>query len=388
MSGEILRRKLRFIYYACKRNTAKHLWVLYNIVPMAFFDKCLRGTIWADKQVKSMVADDTVFSVLYDKFLFWGILVGILTFAWMFYAMLRYRASIVPDTTEVDHIVVGSFPVERHNTKLEVMFYVLPTIIVVWLVVLALSSNTAVWVIPDEDDAFDIEVIGQQWFWEFEYRDQLTWQDDPRSSGIDITWGDNDSLTDDFLRVQHTSSANATNMTVTINGDSNTYGLDTIAGSTTLQTTFNKFVPASVVVEDADGNELHQWGHIPINHKLSTAAGDHLIVPCDDEVVLNLFSYTSDYSQLNSTYWGVQHSFWLPEWGVKEDLVPGLEGGTFMWFLPDDAGTFNIRCAEYCGLDHSKMIGYVDVVSWYDEKTREYQNCDSDSGVAKQGGEY
>ena len=78
----------------------------------------------------------------------------------------------------------------------------------------------------------------------------------------------------------------------------------------------------------------------------------------------------------------------MPEWGVKEDLVPGLEGGTFMWFLPDDAGTFSIRCAEYCGLDHSKMIGYVDVVSWYDEKTREYQNCDSDSGVAKQGGEY
>ena len=96
--------------------------------------------------------------------------------------------------------------------------------------------------------------------------------------------------------------------------------------------------------------------------------GDHLIVPCDDEVVLNLFSYTSDYSQLNSTYWGVQHSFWLPEWGVKEDLVPGLEGGTVMWFLPDDPGTFNIRCAEYCGLDHSKMVGYVDVVSPYNEE--------------------
>ena len=61
--------------------------------------------------------------------------------------MIRYRASIVPDTTEIDHIVVGSFPVDRHNTKIEVLFYVVPTIIVVWLVVLALASNTAVWVI-------------------------------------------------------------------------------------------------------------------------------------------------------------------------------------------------------------------------------------------------
>ena len=115
--GELLKQKLRFIYHGCKWGTAKHLWVLLNIEPTAFFDKCLRGTIWALNQVKSMVADDTVFSVLYDKFLFWGILVGIITFAWMFYAMIRYRASIIPDTTEVDHIAVGSFPVDRHNTK-------------------------------------------------------------------------------------------------------------------------------------------------------------------------------------------------------------------------------------------------------------------------------
>ena len=103
-----------------------------------------------------MVAEDTVFSVLYEKFLFWGIIVGIFTFAWLLYAMIRYRASIVPDTTELDHIVVGSFPVDRHNTKIEVLFYVVPTIIVVWLVVLALASNTAVWVIPDEEEAFDM----------------------------------------------------------------------------------------------------------------------------------------------------------------------------------------------------------------------------------------
>ncbi len=324
-----------------------------------------------------MVADDTVFSVLYDKFLFWSIVVGIITFAWLFYAMIRYRASIVPDTTDVDHIVVGSFPVDRHNTKVEVLFYVLPTILVVWLVVLALASNTAVWVIPDEKESFDIEVIGQQWFWEFEYKDELTWQDDSRVSGIDVTWSDNN------LTIQHSSNIDATNVTVTVDGDSNTYALNTILGSTLIDSQFKNLSASSVSIEDSEGNELHRWGHIPISHKLSTAAGDHLVVPCDDEVVLNLFSHTSDYSDLNSTYWGVQHSFWLPEWGVKEDLVPGLEGGTLMWFMADDPGTFDIRCAEYCGLDHSKMIGYVDVVSPI-ENGIDY--CDVDTGVKKQGG--
>jgi len=326
--------------------------------------------------VMSMVAEDTVFSVLYEKFLFWSIIVGILTFAWLFYAMIRYRASIVPDTTELDHIVVGSFPVERHNTKIEVLFYVVPTIIVVWLVVLALASNTAVWVIPEEDEAFDMEIIGQQWFWEFNYKEELTWQDDVRVSGIDVNWADN-------LTVQHSGNPNAVNMTVVIDGAATNYELFTAGGSTQIDQAFNRFVAASVMILDAEGNELHSWGHIPINHQLSTAAGDHMVVPCDEKVVLNLFSYTSDYNDLNSTYWGVQHSFWLPEWGVKEDLVPGLKGGTLMWFLPDDPGTFNIYCAEYCGLDHSKMIGYVDVVAPI-QNGLDY--CDADTGVLKEGG--
>lgn len=325
-----------------------------------------------------MVADDTVFSVLYEKFLFWGIVVGIFTFAWMFYAMFRYRESIVPDTTEVDHIEVGSFPVDRHNTKLEVLFYIVPTVIVVWLVVLALSSNTAVWVIPEDDESFNVEVIGHQWFWEFNYHDELTWQDDPRQTGIDITWGDT-------LTIQH-SNKNATNVTVVVDGTpSVTHGLsDSLSTTEITNNSFNRFRQAVVNVEDIDGNVLHTWGHLPFNHTLSTATGDHMIVPCDDEVVLTMFSLTSDYSELNSTYWGVQHSFWLPEWGIKEDLVPGLDGGTVMWFMADDPGTFNIRCAEYCGMDHSKMIGYVDVVAPI--VNGEYMNCDDDTGVKKQGG--
>ena len=41
-----------------------------------------------------MPAEDTVFNVLYDKYMFWSIVVGILTFGWMFIAMLRYRDGV------------------------------------------------------------------------------------------------------------------------------------------------------------------------------------------------------------------------------------------------------------------------------------------------------
>jgi len=339
--------------------------------------KSLRGATWTVQLVNIMPADDTVFSVLYDKFMFWSILVGILTFAWMFYAMARYRQNIEPDTTDLDHIVVGSFPVERHNTRLEVLFYVVPTILVVWLVVLSLSSNTQVWVIPEEDESFNMEVIGKQWFWEFNYKEELTWQDDPRITGIDVNWGQD-------LVVHYSSNADATNMTITIGAVATDYSLDTQLGVKNIQSSFDRFSHSTVEITDLEGNVLHTWNHIPLGHQLSTALGEHMVVPCDDEVVLSLFSLTSDTSELNSTYWGVQHSFWLPEWGVKEDLVPGLKGGTVMWFLPDDPGTFDISCAEFCGMDHSKMIGKIDVVSPIIDGI--YQNCDEDTGLPKSDG--
>jgi heme/copper-type cytochrome/quinol oxidase subunit 2 len=48
-----------------------------------------------------------------------------------------------------------------------------------------------------------------------------------------------------------------------------------------------------------------------------------------------------------------------------------------MYAQPDDIGTFPIRCAEYCGLDHSKMQGFVDVVA------PEGETCEVDTGVKK-----
>jgi cytochrome c oxidase subunit 2 len=56
----------------------------------------------------------------------------------------------------------------------------------------------------------------------------------------------------------------------------------------------------------------------------------------------------------------VIHSFFIPEFRVKEDVVPGFF--TYIWFNADKAGTYNIFCTEYCGEDHSAMLGKVHVL--------------------------
>ena len=81
----------------------------------------------------------------------------------------------------------------------------------------------------------------------------------------------------------------------------------------------------------------------------------NLIIPCDENVLFNIFSMNpireANFDETN-TYQGVQHAFWLQEWGMKEDAVPGLDSGTWMYVQPNEAGVFPIRCAEYCGKEH------------------------------------
>jgi len=56
----------------------------------------------------------------------------------------------------------------------------------------------------------------------------------------------------------------------------------------------------------------------------------------------------------------VIHSFYLPTFRLKHDVVPGSYQ-TF-WFEPTQPGRYHIFCAEYCGTNHSRMIGWVTVM--------------------------
>ncbi len=56
----------------------------------------------------------------------------------------------------------------------------------------------------------------------------------------------------------------------------------------------------------------------------------------------------------------VIHSFYIPAFRVKYDVVPGRY--TTIWFEATKAGRFHLFCAEYCGTQHSGMIGQVVVL--------------------------
>lgn len=60
----------------------------------------------------------------------------------------------------------------------------------------------------------------------------------------------------------------------------------------------------------------------------------------------------------------VAHSFWVPDFLSKRDLIPGFTNE--IQVTPTEAGSYRGRCAEYCGLDHWKMLYTVRVVSQED----------------------
>jgi cytochrome c oxidase subunit 2 len=56
----------------------------------------------------------------------------------------------------------------------------------------------------------------------------------------------------------------------------------------------------------------------------------------------------------------VLHSLYVPAFRVKADAIPGRYSS--IWFTPTQTGTFHLFCAEYCGTEHSGMIGSVTVM--------------------------
>ncbi len=103
--------------------------------------------------------------------------------------------------------------------------------------------------------------------------------------------------------------------------------------------------PEVEIGEDAEGNPTY----------LET---DELHVPVDRQLEVTVEALD------------VLHSFWVPEWRIKRDLVPSGEGGdevddTFV-VTPNEEGTFSLVCTELCGLGHSTMRAVVVVHSQED----------------------
>ena len=91
---------------------------------------------------------------------------------------------------------------------------------------------------------------------------------------------------------------------------------------------------------------------------------DNLVVPAGKPV------------RLIMTSTDVIHSLFVPEFRMKQDVLPGRY--TTAWFEAPNAGKYNIMCTEYCGKDHSRMNRTVEVMS--DEDFMKW--IDSGGGLA------
>lgn len=85
-----------------------------------------------------------------------------------------------------------------------------------------------------------------------------------------------------------------------------------------------------------------------IQHSQGRAEINELHVPLGQAVKLTMTSQD------------VIHSFFIPAFRVKQDVLPGRY--TSLWFEPTKVGRYHLFCAEYCGTNHSVMGGTVEVM--------------------------
>jgi cytochrome c oxidase subunit II len=95
--------------------------------------------------------------------------------------------------------------------------------------------------------------------------------------------------------------------------------------------------PPALVV-DVTGRQFSYLVSYPDS---GVALSDQVVIPTGQPVLLRLHSED------------VIHSFWVPRLGGKMDLVPGQVNET--WIEASAPGTYEGRCAEFCGIGHTQM---------------------------------
>lgn len=85
----------------------------------------------------------------------------------------------------------------------------------------------------------------------------------------------------------------------------------------------------------------HQWWWEFQYPGLGVTTANELHVPVGTTVALSVESAD------------VIHSFWIPTFSGKRDVIPGRTN--HLWFTPDSTGTFPGQCAEFCGASHANM---------------------------------
>jgi cytochrome c oxidase subunit 2 len=114
-----------------------------------------------------------------------------------------------------------------------------------------------------------------------------------------------------------------------------------------------------------DALEIHvtakQWAW-ELEYKSGVKTGNLIVVPVNKDVKLIM------------TAKDVLHSFYIPSFRIKQDVIPGTY--TALWFNANKLGEFHVFCAEYCGTQHSGMLATLKVVTqpeydaWLEEESQ------------------
>jgi cytochrome c oxidase subunit 2 len=91
----------------------------------------------------------------------------------------------------------------------------------------------------------------------------------------------------------------------------------------------------------------HQWWWEIRYPELGIVTANELHMPVSDSI-----RPRPTFLKLESA--DVIHSFWVPQLAGKTDLIPNREN--VMWIEPTEPGTYVGNCAEYCGLQHARML--------------------------------
>lgn len=110
--------------------------------------------------------------------------------------------------------------------------------------------------------------------------------------------------------------------------------------------------PVSDLAADKEGEHVEvvakqfEWTFIYENEKETF---DELVIPEGESIIFELYSED------------VIHSFWIPELGGKVDVMPHKK---LVYEIKEpEIGTYDGKCAEYCGIQHANMRFDVKVVS-------------------------
>ena len=238
-----------------------------------------------------------------------------------------------------------------HNTTAEVLWTVIPLVIVVALFIGSLVVLEDVQSAAEPDEAtVEIDVQGRQWAWAFNYAVPLGTElaegltEDPAETELLLR---DPSLVQPFMTIK----LGVEHMRITARAG------DVI----TVERAVNGTVPirhsrGAAVMRVFNGTDTVAEG------RMQAADNTPIVtVPVGPMVRFNIAS--SD----------VLHAFYTPQFLYKLDAVPGRV--QTMWVRVNEEGEFKSQCAEFCGRDHARMIFSVvalppaEYAQWFADKT-------------------